>query len=61
MEIEHQRRLIRAVARGERQAFEELYEGSGSRLYGVAMQLMRTPERADRSVVRHAPQQTMLR
>ena len=50
MEIEHQRRLIRAVARGERQAFEELYEGSGSRLYGVAMQLMRTPERAEEAL-----------
>lgn len=50
MDIEHQQRLIRAVARGERQAFAELYDGSSSRLFGVAMQLMRTSERAEEAL-----------
>lgn len=50
MDIEHQQRLIRAVAGGDREAFQALYEGSGSRMYAVAMQLMRSPERAEEAL-----------
>jgi len=50
MDSELQQRLINAVARGERQAFEQLYEAAGPRLYGVAMQLMRSPERAEEAL-----------
>ena len=42
MDPEFQLQLIRAVARGERPAFEELYQVTGPKLYGVAMQLMRS-------------------
>ena len=37
MDPEFQLQLIRGVARGERPAFEELYQAAGPRLYGVAM------------------------
>ena len=50
MDPEFQLQLIRAVARGERPAFEELYQVTGPKLYGVAMQLMRSPERAEEAL-----------
>ena len=50
MDPEFQLQLIRAVARGERPAFEELYQATGPKLYGVAMQLMRSPERAEEAL-----------
>ncbi|MDF1763639.1 MAG: sigma-70 family RNA polymerase sigma factor, partial [Oleibacter sp.] len=50
MNIEEQSRLIRAVASGDQAAFEALYQSTGSKLYGVAMHLMRSPERAEEAL-----------
>ncbi|TNC93163.1 MAG: RNA polymerase subunit sigma-70 [Thalassolituus sp.] len=48
-EQDHQT-LIRAVAMGEQDAFQQLYESTSSRLYAIAMQLLRSPERADEAL-----------
>ncbi|MEC7548285.1 sigma-70 family RNA polymerase sigma factor [Thalassolituus sp.] len=50
MDADLQLQLIQAVARGERQAFQELYEGTSGKLFGIAIQLMRSPERAEEAL-----------
>lgn len=45
-----QAELLRAVAQGDELAFAELYRQTGSRLYGVAHRLLRTPEAASDAV-----------
>lgn len=50
MDADLQLQLIQATARGERQAFQELYEGTSGKLFGIAIQLMRSPERAEEAL-----------